>query len=197
MKRLIDFIIAAAGIIIFATLFCAIGLIIRLTEGSPVFFRQVRPGLKGTPFTLIKFRTMREETDRYGNKLPDSARITRLGRFLRRTSLDELPQLWNVLSGDLSLVGPRPLLMQYLPLYSKEQMRRHDVKPGITGWAQIKGRNAISWEDKLAYDVWYVDNQSLSLDLKILAATFLKVIRREGITPKESEDVEFFKGNTS
>ena len=194
-KRLIDFRAAFLWLIVLSPVLCVIGLAILAIDGAPVFFRQLRPGLNGGPFTLVKFRTMRESAKTDGQKLPDSKRLTRLGRFLRRTSLDELPQLWNVLKGDLSLVGPRPLLMQYLPLYSAEQMRRHEVKPGITGWAQINGRNAISWEEKLRHDVWYVDNWSLRLDIRILMTTVSKVVRREGITPTDSEDVEFFKGS--
>ncbi len=193
LKRLIDLTAAILGLVLFLPVLCLISLTILLVDGPPVFFRQVRPGLKGAPFTLIKFRTMRQAIG-YGETLPDSERLTRLGRFLRKASLDELPQLWNVIKGDLSLVGPRPLLMQYLPLYSQAQMRRHKVKPGITGWAQINGRNAISWEEKLSYDVWYVDNRSLFLDLKILMITLLKVVRREGITPSDSENVGFFTG---
>ncbi len=193
-KRLIDFIGALLSLIVFSPVICFIAFAILAIDGAPVLFRQVRPGLNGAPFTLVKFRTMRQSAELDGQPLPDSQRLTRLGRFLRRTSLDELPQLWNVFKGDLSLVGPRPLLMHYLPLYSAEQMRRHEVKPGITGWAQINGRNAISWEEKLRHDVWYVDNWSLRLDLKILMITVLKVIRREDITPAGSEDVEFFKG---
>jgi sugar transferase EpsL len=194
-KRLIDFTSALLGLILFSPVLCLIASAILAIDGAPVFFRQVRPGLNGSPFTLVKFRTMRESAKTDGQPLPDSERLTRLGRFLRRTSLDELPQLWNVLRGDLSLVGPRPLLMQYLPLYSADQMRRHEVKPGITGWAQINGRNTISWEEKLGHDVWYVDNWSLRLDFRILMTTVLKVVRREGVTPTDSENVEFFKGS--
>jgi lipopolysaccharide/colanic/teichoic acid biosynthesis glycosyltransferase len=194
-KRLIDFTTALLGLIVFSPVLCVISLAILAIDGAPVFFRQVRPGLNGGPFTLVKFRTMRESDTVGGQPLPDSERLTRLGRFLRRTSFDELPQLWNVLTGDLSLVGPRPLLMQYLPLYSAKQRRRHEVKPGITGWAQINGRNDISWEEKLRHDVWYVDNWSLRLDIRILMTTVLKVVRREGITPADSENVEFFKGS--
>jgi lipopolysaccharide/colanic/teichoic acid biosynthesis glycosyltransferase len=150
--------------------------------GPPVFFRQLRPGLHGRPFRVVKFRTMADARDARGGLLPDAARLTAVGRVLRATSLDELPQLWNVLRGELSLVGPRPLLMQYLPRYSPEQARRHDVLPGVTGWAQVHGRNALSWEDKFALDVWYVDHWSPWLDLRILAATLLHVARREGIS---------------
>lgn len=195
LKRLMDLTVSLLGLVLLSPLLCIIGLTILLIDGPPVFFRQLRPGLNCVPFALVKFRTMREAVGGDSKTLPDSERFTTLGRFLRRTSLDELPQLLNVLKGDISLVGPRPLLMQYLPLYSSEQMRRHSVKPGITGWAQINGRNSISWEQKLRHDVWYVDNHSLSLDLKILMITALKVVRREGITPQESENVEFFKGS--
>lgn len=195
LKRLMDLTVALLGLVLLFPLLCIIGLAILLIDGPPVLFRQLRPGLNCEPFTLVKFRTMREAKGGDGKALPDSDRLTTLGRFLRRTSLDEVPQLWNVLKGDISLVGPRPLLMQYLPLYSSEQMRRHNVKPGMTGWAQINGRNSISWEEKLRHDVWYVDNHSLSLDLRILMITALKVLRHEGITPQESENVEFFKGS--
>jgi len=160
----------------------AISGAIGLSMGFPLLFRQIRPGYKSKPFILYKFRTMREANGPDGAPLPDAERLTVLGRFLRLTSLDELPQLWNVLRGDLSLVGPRPLLMQYLALYTPEQARRHEVKPGITGWAQVNGRNAISWEEKFSYDVWYVDHSSLWLDLKILMLTLTKVLRQSGIT---------------
>jgi sugar transferase EpsL len=193
IKRIVDLSAASLGLILFSPVLCLVSIMILLIDGPPVFFRQMRPGLNGEPFTLVKFRTMRQAIE--GRFLPDSKRLTRLGRFLRRTSLDELPQLWNVVRGHISLVGPRPLLMQYLPLYSPHQMRRHEVKPGITGWAQINGRNAISWEEKLDYDVWYVENRSIYLDLKILLITLLKVIHREGITPADSENVEVFKGS--
>lgn len=155
---------------------------VRREMGSPAFFRQSRPGLHGEAFKMVKLRTMFDAVDEQGNPLPDAERLTDFGRFLRRTSLDELPELWNVLRGDMSLVGPRPLLMEYLDHYTPEQMRRHEVRPGITGWAQVNGRNAISWEEKFALDVWYVDNWSLWLDLRILARTVVKVIRREGIS---------------
>lgn len=162
--------------------------------GSPVLFRQVRPGINGKPFEMIKFRTMLDAVDVDGNILPDSARLTRFGNFLRSTSLDELPELWNVLRGDMSLVGPRPLLMEYLPLYSPEQARRHDVRPGVTGWAQINGRNAISWEDKFKLDVWYVDNQSLWLDIRILLLTVKKVVVRDGISADGEATMTRFYG---
>lgn len=169
-------------------------MIIRFRMGSPIFFNQIRPGLNGKPFNIYKFRTMIDEKDRNGNNIPEELRLTKTGIFLRKYSLDELPQLINVLKGDLSLVGPRPLLMEYLPLYTKEQARRHEVKPGITGWAQINGRNAISWEEKFQFDVWYVKNQSLTLDLKILLLTIFKVFKKEGINAYESFSMEDFKG---
>jgi lipopolysaccharide/colanic/teichoic acid biosynthesis glycosyltransferase len=161
---------------------CALALVIRLKLGSPVLFAHVRPGLHGRPFTMIKFRTMSDARDARGELLPDADRLSRFGRALRATSLDELPELWNVLIGDMSLVGPRPLLMEYLPLYSPDQARRHAVRPGITGWAQVNGRNAISWEEKFALDVWYVENHSLLLDVKILWRTLVNVLRRHGIS---------------
>ena len=161
---------------------------------SPIFFRQQRPGLNSKPFVLLKFRTMTEDRDEHGNLLPDDKRLTRLGRFLRRTSLDELPELFNVLKGEMSLVGPRPLLMQYIDRYTAEQARRHKVKPGITGWAQINGRNAITWDKKFEYDVWYVDHQSFWQDIKIIALTFWKIFNREGISQSEQEIMEEFMG---
>ncbi|WP_341018687.1 sugar transferase [Brevundimonas diminuta] len=170
-------------------------LVVRRRLGSPVLFRQVRPGLDGKPFDMIKFRTMRDAAGPDGQPLPDAERLTPLGRFLRSTSLDEFPGLWNVLKGDMSLVGPRPLLMEYLPLYTPEQARRHDVRPGVTGWAQVNGRNAVSWEQKFELDIWYVDNQTLHLDLKILALTVLKVIRRDGISSEGSVTAEKFQGS--
>jgi lipopolysaccharide/colanic/teichoic acid biosynthesis glycosyltransferase len=163
--------------------------------GGPVFFRQTRPGLYGKPFEVIKFRTMRNAIDTNGNPLPDAERLTKLGLFLRSTSLDELPELWNVLKGDMSLVGPRPLLMEYLPLYSPEQARRHEVRPGVTGWAQVNGRNAISWEAKFSLDIWYVDNQSLWLDLKIIWLTVRKVAIREGISAAGEATMSKFTGS--
>lgn len=175
-------------------LFGVVALAILLSMGTPVFFRQLRPGLHGRPFDLLKFRSMVTAYDSEGNLLPGQQRLTRLGRLLRGLSLDELPQLLNVLHGDMSLVGPRPLLMEYLELYNPEQMRRQDVKPGITGWAQVNGRNALTWEDKFALDVWYVDHWSLWLDLKILWLTLLKVIAREGVTTKEGNLTLHFAG---
>jgi lipopolysaccharide/colanic/teichoic acid biosynthesis glycosyltransferase len=172
----------------------AVAVAIRVRMGSPVLFRQDRPGLQGRPFRLAKFRTMRAAAGPTGRPLPDGERLTALGRFLRASSLDELPQLWNVLAGDLSLVGPRPLLMQYLARYSPEQARRHEVRPGITGWAQVNGRNALSWEEKFALDVWYVDHWSLALDLRILALTALQVLRRSGISREGYATMPEFMG---
>lgn len=164
--------------------------------GSPVLFCQMRPGLKGHPFAVFKFRTMSEQVDVAGNALPDGERLTNLGRFLRKTSLDEIPQLINVFNGDMSLVGPRPLLMEYLPLYSPEQARRHLVRPGITGWAQVHGRNAISWQDRFSLDIWYVENASFIVDIKIICMTVLKVLRRDGINSPDADTMKKFTGNT-
>lgn len=172
-----------------------LAVLIRWKLGSPIFFRQTRPGVGGRPFRMIKFRTMLDAVDEFGDPLPDERRMTRLGHFLRATSLDELPELWNVIKGDMSLVGPRPLLMEYLPLYNAEQMRRHDVRPGITGWAQVNGRNAVSWEEKFKLDCWYVDNQSFWLDVKILFLTVKKVIAREGVSASDHVTAERFRGN--
>jgi sugar transferase EpsL len=194
LKRLLDLVfVAIAGLLLSPLIIFVSGLIL-MNMGPPVFFRQVRPGLHCKPFTLVKFRTMTNDCDDEGCLLPDECRLTRLGRFLRRTSIDELPQLWNVLKGDLSLVGPRPLLMQYICRYSPEQMRRHDAKPGITGWAQVNGRNAITWEEKFALDVWYVDNWSLWLDIKILFMTLVKVFKGEGISHEGHATMEEFRG---
>ena len=169
-----------------------IGILVRMKIGSPVLFKQVRPGLHGRPFTIYKFRTMTDERDKDGNLLPDGERLTRLGKFLRKASIDELPELFNVIKGEMSTVGPRPLLMQYLDRYTPEQARRHEVKPGITGWAQVNGRNAISWEDKFKLDVWYVDNQSLWLDIKIILMTLVKVFKREGISANGEATMQEF-----
>jgi lipopolysaccharide/colanic/teichoic acid biosynthesis glycosyltransferase len=182
IKRVLDFLGAALGLIIFSPILVAISLMIFSEMGSPVLFGQTRPGRNAKPFRMIKFRTMRDAIDSNGQPLPDAERLTKLGRFLRSSSLDELPGLWNVVKGEMSLVGPRPLLMEYLPLYTTEQARRHEVRPGVTGWAQVNGRNAISWSEKFAFDVWYVDNRSLRLDLKIIWLTIRKVIKREGIS---------------
>ena len=181
MKRIFDFSISFILLILSFPLLAIIAFKIRQNLGKPVLFKQLRPGLAGKPFQMFKFRTMKESCDSNGKLLPDEARLTNFGRFLRSTSLDELPELWNVLKGEMSLVGPRPLLMDYLPLYSPQQARRHEVKPGITGWAQVNGRNTLSWEEKFNLDVWYVDNRNLALDLRILWLTILTVIRREGI----------------
>ncbi|WP_417656297.1 sugar transferase [Pseudidiomarina aestuarii] len=197
MKRLVDFIAAFIGLILLLPIILLLCLIIQIKLGSPVFFKQIRPGLNGNAFRMIKFRTMRDDFDSNGNPLSDSDRITRLGFFLRTTSLDELPELWNVLKGDMSLVGPRPLLMEYLDLYTPKQARRHEVRPGITGWAQVNGRNALSWEEKFSLDVWYVDNQSIWLDFKILILTIYKVIKRDGISADGQATVEKFKGTKS
>lgn len=193
-KRLFDLILTVPGLILVGPILAAIALAVRLTLGSPVLFRQRRPGVMGRPFTLYKFRTMSDQTDAEGNLLPDAARLTRLGRLLRSLSLDELPELLNVLRGEMSLVGPRPLLMRYLERYSEDQARRHDVSPGITGWAQINGRNANTWEQKFEYDVWYVDHWSLRLDAKILLITLWKVLKREGISPPGQATAEEFMG---
>lgn len=174
-----------------------IGLLIKVKLGSPVIYKQQRPGLYGTPFILYKFRTMTDQRDGNGELLPDRLRLVSFGRVLRKFSFDEFPQLINVIKGELSLVGPRPLLMEYLPLYSKEQAKRHLVKPGITGWAQINGRNAITWEEKFKLDIWYVDNQSIILDIKILCLTFLKVMKSEGINQTEHVPMEKFKGTNT
>ncbi|MFW1158091.1 sugar transferase [Vibrio parahaemolyticus] len=194
MKRIFDFTASLCGLILLSPIIALVAWKIRKNLGSPVLFRQTRPGLHGKPFEMVKFRTMKDAADEQGNPLPDSERMTSFGDKLRNSSLDELPELWNVLKGDMSLVGPRPLLMQYLPLYSKEQARRHEVRPGVTGWAQINGRNAISWEEKFKLDVWYVDNRNLWLDIKILCLTVKKVFIKEGITSEGNVTAEAFKG---
>lgn len=195
MKRLFDLIISSLLLIIFCIPMFIVAIMILLNMGSPVIFKQERPGLHGNIFSIYKFRTMKNSKDKGGNLLPNSQRITKLGKILRKLSLDELPQLFNVLKGDISLVGPRPLLIDYLELYTPEQARRHNVKPGITGWAQVNGRNAISWEERFKLDVWYVDNQSFLLDLKVLSMTLLKVFKSEGINPKNKDFVEKFQGS--
>lgn len=194
MKRLFDFTVALTALICLAPLIAFVAGVVWTIMGSPVVFVQKRPGLYGKFFYLYKFRTMRNERDEEGNLLPDDRRLTPLGRFLRRMSLDELPQLFNVLRGDLSIVGPRPLLVEYLPLYSPEQMRRHEVRPGITGWAQVNGRNAISWDEKFKLDIWYVDHQSIWIDLKILWLTVLRVVRLEGINEAGQPTMSKFRG---
>lgn len=195
MKRGFDFFVSLIGLVALAPVIVVVAVLIHRKLRSPVFFRQTRPGLNGKPFEMVKFRTMLDATDKHGNPLPDDQRMTPFGSFLRATSLDELPELWNVLKGDMSLVGPRPLLMEYLPLYSKEQYRRHEVRPGVTGWAQVNGRNAISWEDKFRLDVWYVDNQSLWLDVKILFLTVKKVLVRDGISGGGEVTMSKFTGS--
>ncbi|HFG2198469.1 TPA: sugar transferase [Vibrio cholerae] len=194
MKRTFDFLLAAIFLLLFFPIILFIAWKIRKNLGSPVLFRQTRPGLNGQPFEMIKFRTMKDALDANSNPLPDSERMTPFGDKLRNSSLDELPELWNVLKGEMSLVGPRPLLMQYLPLYSKEQARRHEVRPGVTGWAQINGRNAISWEEKFKLDVWYVDNRSFWLDLRILLLTVKKVFVKEGISADGHVTIAPFTG---
>lgn len=194
MKRAIDIFCSACGLVILSPLLLVISTLIWWKMGRPILFRQTRPGLHGEPFEMLKFRTMREETDSAGQPLADSERLTGLGRFLRASSLDELPELWNVLKGDMSLVGPRPLLMQYLDRYTPEQARRHEVRPGMTGWAQVNGRNAISWDEKFALDTWYVDNASLWLDVKILCLTVWHVIARKGISANDHATMPEFKG---
>ena len=194
-KRLFDFFLIVPGLIVFSPVLLVLTLLVRIKLGTPVLFKQERPGLYGVPFILYKFRTMTDMHDENGDLLPDEMRLTAFGQLLRRTSLDELPELFNVLKGDMSLVGPRPLLMHYLSFYSSEQMRRHDVLPGITGWAQINGRNAIEWDEKFALDVWYVDHNSLWLDIKIIAMTLWKVIKHEGISQEGRATVAFFTGN--
>ena len=196
-KRLFDFIAASIGLLVLLPVFMVLSLVVRLNLGSPVFFRQLRPGQNGHAFEMVKFRSMLQTQNKDGQPLPDEERVTSLGNFLRSTSLDELPELWNVLKGDMSLVGPRPLLMEYLPLYSEEQARRHEVRPGVTGWAQVNGRNAISWEEKFKLDVWYVDNRSFWLDLKILVLTVRKVVVREGISAEGEVTMSKFEGSNS
>lgn len=194
MKRLFDIVASFFGLILLSPVIAIVAWQVRRKLGSPVLFRQVRPGKDAKPFEMIKFRTMRDAYDADGNPLPDAERMTPFGSFLRSSSLDELPSLWNVFKGELSLVGPRPLLMEYVPLYSTEQYRRHEVRPGITGWAQVNGRNAISWEDRFKLDVWYVDNQSFWLDIKIIFLTIKKVFVREGISADDHATMPKFKG---
>lgn len=194
MKRVFDVLISGAALVFLSPLFLAVAVLIRSRLGMPVFFQQVRPGRNDRPFKMIKFRTMLDARDESGNLLPDFKRLTSLGRILRATSLDELPEFWNVLRGDMSLVGPRPLLMEYLPLYTPEQARRHEIRPGITGWAQVNGRNAISWEDKFRLDVWYVDNHSIWLDLKIISMTIVHVFSTTGINASGDITMPRFTG---
>lgn len=194
MKRAVDLLLSFAALVILSPLLLFVAWQVRRKLGRPVLFRQLRPGLKGRVFQLLKFRTMTKAQDADGDRLADSDRLPEFGQFLRSTSLDELPELWNVLKGDMSLVGPRPLLIEYLDLYSAEQSRRHEVRPGITGWAQVKGRNSLSWREKFALDVWYVDHRSMLLDCKILLLTVVSVLKKEGISQKGEATMEKFKG---
>ena len=194
-KRLFDIVASASGLIFLSPLFLILIYLIRKNLGEPVFFTQERPGKDGKPFKMIKFRSMRDAVDKDGNPLPDSERLTPFGKKLRATSLDELPELWNVLKGDMSLVGPRPLLMSYLPLYNEFQFRRHEMKPGVTGWAQVNGRNALSWDEKFAHDIWYIDHYSFWLDMKILFLTVKKVFIKEGISAEGEATMPYFTGN--
>lgn len=195
IKRLLDIIIASIALILLSPLYLYVAYKVRKNLGSPVIFRQVRPGLHGKPFEMIKFRTMTDERDGKGNLLPNEQRLPKFGKMLRATSLDEMPELWNVIKGDMSIVGPRPLLMDYLPLYNEEQAKRHNVRPGMTGHAQVNGRNAISWEKKFELDTWYVENQSIWLDFKIMFQTVKKVIIKEGINQSEEVIMTRFTGN--
>ncbi|MGQ7818403.1 sugar transferase [Metapseudomonas furukawaii] len=195
MKRLFDVTLSAFLLLVLSPVIVSLVFLVFIDLGRPVIFRQRRPGYKGVEITVYKFRTMREQIDDGLLGVGDSERLTRIGRLLRSTSLDEIPQLWNVLKGEMSLVGPRPLLMDYLPLYNQRQMRRHDVLPGITGWAQVNGRNNLSWQEKFELDIWYVENRSLALDLKILWMTIVKVFKREGISSKENATSVRFEGN--
>jgi len=194
IKRLFDLCASAAGLLLLAPFLFVIAVLVKIKIGLPVLFLQVRPGLHGKPFVIYKFRTMADDRDGDGNLLPDGERLTRLGWFLRKTSMDELPELFNVIKGDMSIVGPRPLLMQYLDRYTPEQARRHELKPGITGWAQVNGRNAISWEDKFRLDVWYVDNWSLWLDVKVIFMTVARVLQRQGINAAGEATISEFRG---
>tara|TARA_B100000941_G_scaffold224155_1_gene166358 strand:+ start:457 stop:1062 length:606 start_codon:yes stop_codon:yes gene_type:complete len=196
IKRIFEFTIALLALFMLLPIFLTISILVLLKMGTPIFFIQSRPGLNGKTFKMYKFRTMTNKCDKNGNLLEDKDRLLKFGSFLRSTSLDELPTLWNVLCGNMSLVGPRPLLIEYLPLYSKNQARRHDVRPGITGWAQVNGRNAISWNEKFELDTWYVENQSFVLDMKIILLTLKKVIKRDGISHNNHATMEKFKGNT-
>jgi sugar transferase EpsL len=194
-KRLFDFTFALLALVVLSPILLLTALLVGIFIGTPLLFKQQRPGYKGRPFFIYKFRTMTNRLTPNGNLLPDAERLTRFGRFLRSLSLDELPELFNILRGDMSFVGPRPLLMEYLPLYSEEQARRHNVVPGLTGWAQVNGRNTITWEDKFKYDIWYVDHWSFLLDIKIILMTFGKVFKREGISQEGQATTEYFTGN--
>ncbi|WP_436872835.1 sugar transferase [Acinetobacter haemolyticus] len=195
LKRLLDIVIALLALVLLSPILLIVAYLVRTRLGSPVLFRQIRPGLHGKPFEMVKFRTMTDERDAEGNLLPNEVRLTKFGKMLRSTSLDELPELWNVLKGDMSIVGPRPLLMDYLPLYNEEQAKRNNVRPGMTGHAQVNGRNAISWEKKFELDTWYVENQSLWLDFKIMLLTVKKVLIKEGINQSEEVTMTRFTGN--
>lgn len=195
IKRLFDVVVSLVALILLSPVLLVVAVLVRRKLGSPVLFQQVRPGLYGKPFKMVKFRTMRDAVDQDGKPLPDSERLTRFGQLLRSTSLDELPELWNVLKGEMSLVGPRPLLMEYLQHYNTRQATRHNVRPGVTGWAQVNGRNAISWEQKFEYDAWYVENRSFWLDIKILWLTVKKVVIRDGISAEGSVTIEKFQGS--
>jgi len=195
LKRIFDVISAGLAIVLLSPVILVVALLIRRKLGSPIIFRQVRPGLAGKPFEMVKFRTMKDSVDGSGAPLPDAERLGPFGRLLRSSSLDELPELWNVLKGEMSLVGPRPLLMEYLPLYSAHEFRRHEVRPGITGWAQVKGRNSIGWKEKFELDVWYVENKNFWLDLKILFLTVKKVIKRDGVSAEGEATMSKFKGD--
>ena len=197
LKRLLDIIIASIALILLSPLYALVAYKVKKNLGSPVLFRQVRPGLHGKPFEMIKFRTMKDAVDEQGNPLPDSERLTPFGQMLRSTSLDEMPELWNVIKGDMSIVGPRPLLMEYLPLYNQEQAKRHDVRPGMTGHAQVNGRNAISWEEKFKLDTWYVENQSVWLDFKIMLKTVKKVLAKDDINEAGEATMTKFTGTQS
>lgn len=197
MKRFFDLVLIILSLPFLLPLFLLVAVLVRVKLGAPILFWQLRPGLEGKPFEMVKFRSMTDERDNQGNLMSDALRITKFGRFLRSSSLDELPEIWNVIKGDMSIVGPRPLLMEYIPLYSIDQARRHAVKPGITGWAQVNGRNAISWEDKFILDVWYVDYQSFRLDIKILLMTVKKVLFRDGISANGEVTMPRFTGNSS
>ena len=195
-KRLLDIVVSATALLLLSPLLLYLAYLIRKNLGSPVLFQQIRPAQGGKPFKMIKFRTMRDAVDKQGKPLPDSERLTPFGQKLRASSLDELPELWNVLKGEMSLVGPRPLLMEYLPLYNAQQMRRHEMKPGITGWAQINGRNATAWDERFAHDIWYIDHYSFWLDLKILCLTFKKVWQKDGISAAGEATMPKFTGNS-
>jgi lipopolysaccharide/colanic/teichoic acid biosynthesis glycosyltransferase len=197
MKRSLDILFSLVALTMLSPVLLLLSVIVRMRLGSPIFFRQERPGQHGRPFQLTKFRTMMDKRNSNGNLLPDAERIPGFGRFLRSTSLDELPELWNVLKGDMSLVGPRPLLMEYLGLYSVEQARRHEVRPGITGWAQVNGRNTLAWDEKFKLDVWYVDNRTVWLDIKILFMTVAKVLKGDGVSHAEHATMEKFRGTSN